>query len=183
MPAPSKRPPGMQCMQWGAAQGSAPACMVHPLRLLRGGKSLAAPASACERPRLCDQPSPRPPSLPYSHALRYRLGQKLAKVRKGMSSDATLDAGVCLAPPASADASKLRSPRSRPRQDLVGVAFNSLLRPLPRWQRRTFTHPNCTIPSRYPEFGALLAAQAAHDPDLVFEPQLFTRIKRNEPYG
>ena len=52
-----------------------------------------------------------------------------------------------------------------------------------RSAHRTFTHPNCTTPSRYPDFAALLAAQATHDPNLVFEPQLFTRIKANESYG
>lgn len=69
---------------------------------------------------------------------------------------------------------------------LAPCSSNSLPSPLPRpsaCASRTFTHPSCTIPKRFPNsFDTAVALQKKHDPKLVFEPDLWTKIREGKPY-
>lgn len=50
---------------------------------------------------------------------------------------------------------------------------------------RTFTHPDCPLRDRYPNFKKQLEMQAQHDPNKVFEPVLVHQIINRIPnmYG
>jgi streptogramin lyase len=49
---------------------------------------------------------------------------------------------------------------------------------------RTFTHPKCSIPDRYPRsFDKVLALQDKHDPKKIFEPELWQQIRERKPFG
>jgi hypothetical protein len=48
---------------------------------------------------------------------------------------------------------------------------------------RTFTHPKCSIKDRYPRsFDKVLALQDKHDPNKVFEPELWQHIRQHKPF-
>eukprot|EP00878_Enallax_costatus_P039544 GHUV01045351.1.p1 GENE.GHUV01045351.1~~GHUV01045351.1.p1 ORF type:complete len:168 (+),score=22.98 GHUV01045351.1:76-579(+) len=49
--------------------------------------------------------------------------------------------------------------------------------------QRTFTSPRCPIPQRFPtSFSRAVELQKQHDPNYIFEPELFNKIRTNSPY-
>lgn len=49
--------------------------------------------------------------------------------------------------------------------------------------QRTFTSSRCPIPQRFPaSFSRAMELQKQHDPNYIFEPELFTKIRTNQPY-
>lgn len=49
--------------------------------------------------------------------------------------------------------------------------------------QRTFTSPRCPISKRFPNsFDRALDIQKQHDPDYIFEPELFTHVRTGQPY-
>eukprot|EP00878_Enallax_costatus_P001016 GHUV01001150.1.p1 GENE.GHUV01001150.1~~GHUV01001150.1.p1 ORF type:complete len:631 (+),score=62.78 GHUV01001150.1:321-2213(+) len=56
----------------------------------------------------------------------------------------------------------------------------------PHWGKnfdRTFTFPKCGIRAKYPKFDGLLKLQKAHDPEKMFEPELFNKVVKNEKFA